>query len=112
MHASLLAAAISLAFAAVARAQCSTANQKLIAEQKFEEARADVRGLLKSNPNDDAALRCMGIIAISEDKSGDAVEWFEKAIKVNEKSSAHHLWLGNALGEQAGHTSKFKLPFL
>src|SRR3954468_5067629 len=112
MRASLLAAAISVAFAPVARAQCSTANQKLIADQKFEEARVDVRGLLRSNPNDDAALHCMGTIAISEDKSGDAVEWFEKAIKVNERSSVHHLWLGNALGEQAGHTSKFKLPFL
>jgi tetratricopeptide (TPR) repeat protein len=115
MRAPLLAVAISLAFPAVARvvrAQCSTADQKLIAAQKFEEARADVRGLLRTNPNDDAALHCMGMIYVSEDKSRDGIEWFEKAIKANEKSSIHHLWLGNALGEQAEHTSKFKLPFL
>ena len=44
--------------------------------------------------------------------SRDAVGWFEKAVKANDKSSAHHLWLGNALGEQASHTNKLKLPFL
>ncbi|HEX4681699.1 MAG TPA: tetratricopeptide repeat protein [Gemmatimonadaceae bacterium] len=54
----------------------------------------------------------MGMISVAENKSGDAVEWFEKAIKANDRSSIHHLWLGNALGEQADHTNKIKLPFL
>jgi tetratricopeptide (TPR) repeat protein len=49
---------------------------------------------------------------MSQDKSKDAIGWFERAVKLNDKSSAHHLWLANSLGDQAEHTSKIKLPFL
>ena len=31
---------------------------------------------------------------------------------MNDKSSVHHLWLANALGDQAEHANKLKLPFL
>ena len=105
---------LALLISAVARldAQCSAATQRLITDQKYDEARAEVDALLKKNPTDDAALHCMGRIAIAMDKSSDAISWFEKAVNANDKSSAHHLWLGNALGEQASHTNKLKLPFL
>jgi tetratricopeptide (TPR) repeat protein len=54
----------------------------------------------------------MGRVYVAMDKSGDAIGWFEKAIKANDKVSVHHLWLGNSLGDQAEHTNKLKLPFL
>src|SRR5919107_1945329 len=57
-------------------------------------------------------MHCMGRIAVAKDQGGDAVDWFEKAVRANDKSSLHHLWLGNALGNQAEHTNKLKLPFL
>jgi tetratricopeptide (TPR) repeat protein len=100
--------------AAAARldAQCAASTQRLITDQKYDEARAEVDAQLKKNPSDDAALHCMGMIYVAMDKSSDAIDWFEKAIKANGKSSTHHLWLGNALGEQASHTNKLKLPFL
>ena len=104
-----------LVFAAVAArldAQCAASTQRLISDQKYDEARAEVDALLKKNPSDDAALHCMGRIYVAMDKPSDAIGWFEKAVKANDKSSAHHLWLGNALGEQASHTNKLKLPFL
>jgi len=107
----ILAAAL-LAGAARIDAQCSAPTQRLITDQKYDEARAETEGLLKRNPSDDVALHCMGMIYVAMDKPGDAVDWFEKAVKANDKSSAHHLWLGNALGEQASHTNKLKLPFL
>src|SRR5262249_27246071 len=55
---------------------------------------------------------CMGRVYMAMDKSGDAVEWFEKAAKANDKSSEHHLWLANAIGDQAEHANKLKLPFM
>jgi len=93
-------------------AQCAPGTQKLIDDHKLDEARAEVQALLKKNASDDVALHCMGMIYVAQDKSGDAEEWFEKAIKVNDNSSAHHLWLGNAIGDQAEHASKLKQPFM
>ena len=93
-------------------AQCNASSQKLIDDKKYDEARGELDAALKKNPSDDAALHCMGMVYVAMDKAPDAIEWFEKAVKANDKSSAHHLWLGNALGEQASHTNKLKLPFL
>ena len=108
-----------LAFAAlgsialnVAHAQCSPPIQKLVDDDKFDEAKAAVQALLAKNDRDDTALHCMGRIYVEMDKPGDAIGWFEKAISANDKVSAHHLWLANALGEQAPHTNRLKLPFL
>ncbi len=106
-----LVPALVLAAVSGLSAQCTPSVQKLITEQKYDEAKAEVQALLKSNGSDDVALHCMGMIYVSE-KPDASVEWFERAVKANDKSSAHHLWLGNALGEQASHTSKFKLPFI
>jgi tetratricopeptide (TPR) repeat protein len=109
------ALAIAFAFAVLphrASAQCSPPIQKLVTDQKYDEARAEAQALINKNGSDDVALHCMGRIFSAMDKSGEAVGWFEKAIKANEKVSVHHLWLGNALGDQAQHANKLKLPFL
>lgn len=95
-----------------AHAQCTPPIQKLVDDDKFDEAKAEVQALLAKDDRDDAALHCMGRIYIEMDKPGDAIGWFEKAVSANDKLSVHHLWLANALGEQAPHTNKFKLPFL
>ena len=112
MRPAFVSFALVAAAAAPLRAQCSAATQRLITDQKYDEARSEVDALLKKNSSDDAALHCMGTIYLAKDKPSDAIDWFEKAVKANDKSSAHHLWLGNALGEQASHTNKLKLPFL
>ncbi|HEY4307240.1 MAG TPA: tetratricopeptide repeat protein [Gemmatimonadaceae bacterium] len=93
-------------------AQCAPVVQHLVTDRRYDDAKAEVRALLKHNEKDDSALHCMGTILIESGDSKGSVEWFEKAIDANDKSSAHHLWLANALGEQAEHTSKIKLPFL
>lgn len=93
-------------------AQCTTPVQRLITDQRYDDAKTEVRALLKRNEKDDVALHCMGRILIAQDNSKEAIGWFEKAIDANDKSSAHHLWLANSLGDQADHTSKIKLPFL
>jgi tetratricopeptide (TPR) repeat protein len=112
MRSLLLVSLTAVLRGAVAAAQCTPPVQQLVTDQRFDAARADVQATLRKNASDDAAMHCMGIIAIAMNNPGDAVDWFEKSVKANDKSSLHHLWLGNALGEQASHTSKIKLPFL
>src|SRR6185369_14942588 len=74
--------------------------------------RAEVEPLIKKNGSDDAALHCMGRIYYARGESGKAVDWFEKAAKVNDKSALHHLWLGDALGDEAQKANKLRQPFL
>src|SRR4051812_14639400 len=114
MRASPAAAALAvvLILPTFAHAQCTPSVQKLLSDQKIDEARSAVDALLKKNPSDDAVLHCMGRIYMESNNSKDAVEWFEKAVKANDRVSAHHLWLANALGDQAEHANKLKLPFL
>lgn len=94
------------------RGQCGPAIQKLVSEQKYDDARAEAQALIKKNAADDAALHCMGRIYDAQGKSGDAVDWFEKAVKINDKNALHHLQLGNALGTEAQKASKLRQPFL
>jgi tetratricopeptide (TPR) repeat protein len=106
---------ISAALVVAARsvgAQCTPAVQKLVNEQKYDEARAEAQSLITKNGSDDAALHCMGRVYTAMDKAGDAAEWFERAIKANDKVSVHHLWLGNSIGDQAQHANKLKQPFM
>jgi len=95
-----------------AGAQCSPAINTLLNDGRLDEARTEVDALLKKNASDDAAMHCMGRVYEAMNNSGAAAEWFEKAIKVNDKVAVHHLWLGNALGDQAQHANKLKQPFL
>jgi tetratricopeptide (TPR) repeat protein len=77
--------------------------QVLIADGKYDQARAALQAQLTRAPNDDAAMECMGRVRLEQNESADAVEWLEKAVKINGKSGTHHLWLGNAV---RGETEK------
>jgi Tfp pilus assembly protein PilF len=94
------------------KAQCPVSIRKLAVDQKFDAARAEVERLLKAKPADDSALVCMGEIYEREGKSGDAVDWYEKAVKVNDKDPQHHLSLAGALGTEAEKANKLRQPFL
>jgi Tfp pilus assembly protein PilF len=110
----LLLLAPALAIAALTRtsAQCTPSIQKLASDQKYDEARTEAEALIKKNPADDAALHCMGRLYLAQGKSGDAVDWFEKAVKANDKNPLHHLFLGDALGSEAQKANKFRQPLL
>jgi len=101
-----------LAIPAALKSQCPPSTQKLIVDRKFDEATTEARAALKQNGSDEAALHCLGRILLEQDKSGEAVDWFEKAVKANDKVALHHLWLGNALGTEAQKASKLRQPFL
>ena len=108
----IVAAMLVVGLAIPTSAQCPPPISALLSDQKFDEARGETQVLLKANVSDDAAMHCMGRMYMAMNNSGAAAEWFEKAIKVNDKAAVHHLWLGNALGDQAQHANKLKQPFL
>ncbi|HEY4139133.1 MAG TPA: tetratricopeptide repeat protein, partial [Casimicrobiaceae bacterium] len=86
--------------------------QRLVDNLEFDKARAGTKPAIARNAADDSALHCMGVIALAANDPSSAAIWFDKAVKANDKVAAHHLWLANALGEQAPHTNRFELPFL
>lgn len=101
-----------LALATNARAQCAGTVQKLYEERRYDEARAEAEPLAKRKDSDARSAYCVGRIAVAQDKSNEAVDWFEKAVDRDLDVSLYHLWLGNALGEEAQKASKFRQPFL
>ena len=104
--------AVGLTLGSEALAQCQPSVQKLIADRRFDDAKAQMSAVVAKAPDDDAAYECLGRISSAMERHKEAVGHYEKAIKINEKVASHHLWLGNSLGELADSTSKIKLPFL
>ena len=104
-------AAILLMGSAV-RAQCPAAIQKLTVERRYDEAKTQAQAAAAKTPTDDAAWHCLGRTTQDMGRPKESVEYFEKAIKINDKVANHHLLLGSALADLADSTSKIKLPFL
>ncbi|MBI3401009.1 MAG: tetratricopeptide repeat protein [Acidobacteria bacterium] len=99
-------------FPGAAYAQCAAPVQALIADGKYDQARADVQAQLKRAPNDDAAMECMGRLRLEQGESADAVEWLDKAVKINGRSGTHHLWLGNAVRSETEKAGMLRQAFL
>lgn len=86
--------------------------EKLFQERKFDEARTAAKAQLATNKSDANATYWMGRIAFAENKSDEAIEWLEKAVKLDNKNATYHYWLGNSLGNAAQSASKVRQPFL
>jgi tetratricopeptide (TPR) repeat protein len=54
----------------------------------------------------------MGRLVYARGNSGDAVDWFEKALEQDGNNATYHTWLGNALGDEAQKANKLRQPFL
>ena len=94
------------------RAQCTGEAQRAFRARELDQARAAVKSQLQQNARDAAANYCMGRVAEAQSRSGEAVDWFEKAVDLDQRNAEYHLWLGNALGEEAQKANKFRQPFL
>lgn len=97
--------------ATVAGAQSPAALQgkKLYDEKKYAEARAVLQSV---GPNEAPAAYLLGKIALEQNDASKSVDWLEKAVAMNPRSSEYWDWLGKAYGSQAQKASKLKLPFL
>ena len=96
----------------VVGAQCSGAAQEAFQERRWDDARAAAQAQLNDGPRHAPTLYCMGRIAYATGNSGEAVDWFEKAIKVDGNNAGFHLWLGTALGDETQRANKLRQPFL
>jgi tetratricopeptide (TPR) repeat protein len=88
------------------------APDRLFQERRFDEARAVYKAQLASNKNDANAMFWMGRIANAENKTGEAIEWFEKAVKRDDSNALYHYHLGGAVGDEAQKANKLRQPFL
>lgn len=86
--------------------------EQLIDARRFDEAKVAIQALLAKDKNDANALFYMGRLEYAQGHSGQAVDWFEKAVKRNDNSAQYHTWLGNALGDEAQRANKLRQPFL
>ena len=94
------------------RAQTTTHAVAMFQAADYPAARRELEQVLRRTPDDATALFYMGRIAIQEDQSSEAVDWLEKAIRVDDSRAEYHVHLGSALGDEAQRASKFRQPFL
>ena len=77
--------------------------------RKYNEAKAVLEPV---GQRDAVAALYLGQIALEQNDPKKGVDWFERSVSLDPRSSVAYDWLGRAYGEQAQHASKFKLPFL
>lgn len=87
-------------------------GEELFAGREYDRARGAFLARLTTNPRDAAAMAYMGRIAQAQQKRGEAIDWLEKAVKLEDGNAMFHFWLGSAIGEEAQRASKLRQPFL
>ncbi len=97
---------------ALATSAAAQTPEELFKSGKYEEAKKVFAERTAKNRNDANALFYMGRIAEETNHPDEAVDWYEKALKLNDTSATYHFWLGSATGDLAQKASKFKQPFL
>ena len=95
-----------------ALAQGAGTPAELFAQGKLPEAKAAYQAVLAKDRNNADALYHMGRIAARQERFGEAIDWYEKAIKLDETNARYHFALGSALGDEAQKASKIRQPFL
>lgn len=110
----LIAATLALATAVPAAAQGDPLGRAIARFDRgdYAEARTELEALVRANPRDANATYYLGRVAERQERTGEAVDWFEKAVALDDRRSDFHLWLGIALGTETMHASKFRQPFL
>jgi tetratricopeptide (TPR) repeat protein len=98
--------------AALAQSPNTSRAVSLFEQGDYPAARTELDAALRQNPNDADALCYTGRIALQQGRSNEAVDWLEKAIRIDDRKAEYHVWLGAALGEEAQRASKFRQPFL
>ena len=91
------------------RGQSVEQGIQLFNASKFGEARV---ALLPHGERDADAAFYLGRIELEGNDADKAADWFERAIRMNPKSSVYYDWLGRAYGTQAQHANRFRQPFL
>src|SRR4051812_29632946 len=101
--------AVGLAFSASAQS-LDTARQ-LFESARYAEAKNELTAL-KGGDRNAAAAYYLGRVASFEGDGEEAVQQLERAVALEDGNALYHLWLGNALRDQAQHAGILKAMFL
>jgi len=85
---------------------------ELFEKSDFSGAKTFFESYLKQNPSSDTAVFYLGRIFFQEKNFDKSIEFFEKAVKMKDKNSGYHFWLGIVSGRKAQDASVLKQPGL
>jgi tetratricopeptide (TPR) repeat protein len=109
----LLIAAGTIGGASGATGQIARSGQRaLILFERGDYAAAKAELARAPDGSDAVALYYLGRIAVVEDRPEDAAGFFERAIKLGDRTSAYHQWLGVALALQARDAGRLRQAML
>lgn len=100
--------AVMIGLASAASAESIERARQLFEGGRYAEARSELLQLRKNA----AAAYYLGRIALVDNDGEEAVRQLEHAIGIEDGNALYHLWLGNALGDQAQHAGAFKMMFI
>lgn len=83
--------------------------RRLVDAERYSEAQQILKPL---GTTDAAAAFLLGKVALIQNDAPTAVNWLEKSVALNPRSSESYDWLGKAYGTQAQRASKLRQPFL
>ena len=73
----------------------------LFDEGLYADAERELTAVASASPSNSAALYYLGRIALEQDEVNRAVRWLERAVRLDDRRSDYHYWLGRAFGQQA-----------
>lgn len=85
-----------------------TTGIQLFEAKKFSESKKFFESYTKNNQKNPVAAYYLGRIFHREGNYEKAIPWFERAVKLDEKNSDYHLWLGRAYGIKAQRAGLLK----
>jgi len=85
---------------------------QLFEAEKFPEAKEFFESFAEKSPENPTASVYLGRIFLIEGDYNTSIDWFKKAVELDENNSEYHLWLGRAYGQKAQRSSVFKKPSL
>jgi len=117
-HAAIARALASLALVSLPAAWAGTVpasideGVRLVDAGRFDDARTIFSAAASTNPGSPVAPYWLGRLSLREEDWDAAIDWFEKAVRMDDASAEYHLWLGRAYGSKAQRASVLKQPFL
>lgn len=85
---------------------------RLVDGGRFDDARTYFSTAVTAHPDSPVPRYWLGRLSLREEDWDEAIEWFEKALELDDASAEYHLWLGRAYGSKAQRASVLKQPFL
>jgi tetratricopeptide (TPR) repeat protein len=84
----------------------------LFDSSRYDEARVLLDSYLPDHPQEAKAAAYRGRLALIQDDLDNAMEWTEKALKLEDGNAEYHFWMAQTYGMKAQRSGKIKQAFL